>query len=332
MLEGAVGAAPRASILQFYKAMAGIKEPKDGDLDSSAIRIRDNQRRSRARRKEYLEDMQKKLQTYEREGVQATLDMQQAAKRVALENDRLRILLNQRGVTDNEISQYLQSFPPNPPEAERKPLKAQPISAPRSPPLQQDNLRLRMAVPPLHLGHAAFPAGRHQHLSMQSDAEAMFGPTGNSAYHSAAIRTPPEYGPPTQQPGHSYMDVVLPPIHTLTKTDGPPVDRLSVLADASTERACCDGQAQCTSSAEVLQAPSPAATNSSFGHAHSTSPLGNDVYSPTEMSCSDAAQIIANMHGHGDITISKAALGCGGREECVVKNSHIFDVLESRPA
>ena len=67
-------------------------------MDASAARIRDNQRRSRARRKEYLEDMQKKLHEYERQGVQATLDMQQAARDVALENDALRLMLQRSPV------------------------------------------------------------------------------------------------------------------------------------------------------------------------------------------------------------------------------------------
>ncbi|KAG7434737.1 hypothetical protein Forpi1262_v003883 [Fusarium oxysporum f. sp. raphani] len=66
---------------------------KEGSTNPSAVRIRDNQRRSRARHKEYVEGLQKKLQDYERRGVEATLEMQQAARSVAVENSRLKILL-----------------------------------------------------------------------------------------------------------------------------------------------------------------------------------------------------------------------------------------------
>ncbi|KAJ4318894.1 hypothetical protein N0V84_006611 [Fusarium piperis] len=87
---------------------------KEGSNNPSAVRIRDNQRRSRARHKEYVEGLQKKLQDYERQGVEATLQMQQAARNVAVENSRLRILLGYHGVTAEEIDKFLQSFPDQP--------------------------------------------------------------------------------------------------------------------------------------------------------------------------------------------------------------------------
>ncbi len=59
-------------------------------------RIRDNQRRSRARQKEYIHELQEKVQTCERLGVQASLEIQQAARTVLEENKRLRALLKSR--------------------------------------------------------------------------------------------------------------------------------------------------------------------------------------------------------------------------------------------
>lgn len=56
-------------------------------------RIRDNQRRSRARQKEYIHELEEKVQTCERLGVQASLEIQQAARNVLEENKRLRALL-----------------------------------------------------------------------------------------------------------------------------------------------------------------------------------------------------------------------------------------------
>ncbi|MCJ1432043.1 hypothetical protein MMC27_001399 [Xylographa pallens] len=74
---------------------------------SNLARIRDNQRRSRARRKEHLQDTEKRLRELEREGVEVSTDIQKAARRVVEENIRLRSLLRLHGVTDVEIDEHL---------------------------------------------------------------------------------------------------------------------------------------------------------------------------------------------------------------------------------
>lgn len=53
-------------------------------------RVRDNQRRFRTRRAELLNDLQKRVHEYERQGVAATQAMQRAARKVAQDNVRLR--------------------------------------------------------------------------------------------------------------------------------------------------------------------------------------------------------------------------------------------------
>lgn len=57
----------------------------------SAARIRANQRRSRARRKEYVLSLEHKLRKCEQAGVKASVDIQLAARGVAEENKRLRV-------------------------------------------------------------------------------------------------------------------------------------------------------------------------------------------------------------------------------------------------
>lgn len=56
-----------------------------------------------------MEDLQRKVRDYETRGVQATLDMQRAARAVALENSRLRALLSSKGVSDYEVEKFLAS-------------------------------------------------------------------------------------------------------------------------------------------------------------------------------------------------------------------------------
>jgi hypothetical protein len=73
------------------------------------VRIRDNQRRSRTRRKELIDDLQARVKEYERKGVTATQQMQHAARYVALENTRLRTLLARHGVQQAEVDAYLRS-------------------------------------------------------------------------------------------------------------------------------------------------------------------------------------------------------------------------------
>lgn len=65
-------------------------------------RIRDNQRRSRARQKEYIHELEEKVQACERLGVQASLEIQQAARNVLEENKRLRALLLSRDLDSGE--------------------------------------------------------------------------------------------------------------------------------------------------------------------------------------------------------------------------------------
>jgi hypothetical protein len=278
-------------------AMAGNKAPQNGVMDASAARIRDNQRRSRARRKEYLEDMQKKLHEYERQGVQATLDMQQAARDVALENDALRLMLQRRGVSVDDITAFVHAF-----------AAANGASTPQSShdlDLGQKTLGLKAVAPEEHA-----PA---------------------NSYCTPAIRTPPEYGP-TQYMSPAYTDVVLPPVQAVETDDSSGVDKLAVLAHASARQGCCSSKTTCTVPPEPSQAPSPAATVMSFSQHQSTSPESMAQHSPLEMSCSQAARIIADMQGHGDYGLTKSALGCGASQECMVKNAVVFHMLDNQQA
>ncbi|KAM3424365.1 hypothetical protein BST61_g11097 [Cercospora zeina] len=66
-------------------------------------RIRDNQRRSRQRRKEYLNELEAKYRNCELVGIRASAEIQAVARQVAEENRRLRGLLVKYGVSVGEI-------------------------------------------------------------------------------------------------------------------------------------------------------------------------------------------------------------------------------------
>ena len=75
----------------------------------SSVRIRDNQRRSRARRKEYIQDLENRLQKFQAEGVRATREVQEAGRKMAVENSLLRSLLTLHGVSDQRVEEYLKA-------------------------------------------------------------------------------------------------------------------------------------------------------------------------------------------------------------------------------
>ncbi|KAF2217274.1 hypothetical protein CERZMDRAFT_2643, partial [Cercospora zeae-maydis SCOH1-5] len=66
-------------------------------------RIRENQRRSRQRRKEYLNELEAKYRNCELVGIGASAEIQAVARQVAEENRRLRGLLVKYGVPVSEI-------------------------------------------------------------------------------------------------------------------------------------------------------------------------------------------------------------------------------------
>jgi len=78
---------------------------------ANLARIRDNQRRSRARRKEYLQELEARLRQCELQGIEASAEIQVAARKVADENKKLRGLLAQHGIGDDSIEAHLQTSP-----------------------------------------------------------------------------------------------------------------------------------------------------------------------------------------------------------------------------
>ncbi|KIH89547.1 hypothetical protein SPBR_07441 [Sporothrix brasiliensis 5110] len=75
--------------------------------EANLARIRDNQRRSRARRKEYQQELEQRVRAFEEQGVEASTEVQHAARRVADENKKLRRLLQQSGVSHAAVEAYL---------------------------------------------------------------------------------------------------------------------------------------------------------------------------------------------------------------------------------
>lgn len=68
---------------------------------------RENQRRSRARHRDFINDLQRRVQEYEERDAQASAEMQRVARVVAEDNAFLRELLAIKGVERDEIQGFL---------------------------------------------------------------------------------------------------------------------------------------------------------------------------------------------------------------------------------
>ncbi|KAK1973491.1 hypothetical protein LZ30DRAFT_787771 [Colletotrichum cereale] len=248
------------------------------DKSANAIRIRDNQRRSRARHKEFVDELQRKVQEYEKRGIEASLQMQKAASDVAVENSRLRALLASRGVSSDQVDAYLHSFDDD--------LKA-------SSTISINTTLVPILSSPVVL--KAFPPEPDSH---------------NNEY--AAVATTPTSAIATSNK-RKYGDALLPPVLTLTPTPDvqqtSALDRLAVLADASLNRSSTQSAQHSSTPSKPSRSPHPYDHTSQMPprpakpkryhqqpthhHQHHHLP----ALSPHNMSCNTAARIIANIQG-----------------------------------
>lgn len=191
-----------------------------------------NQRRLRERRKEYIEELERKVRTYEQNGVQATETMQKAARLVVEENKVLRRMLAEMGVNESRIKEYMNhelgTYRPQdcstrmPVAYKEEPLRSQEASImPSLPPIDMPRLATIKPLPPMRLAPLpplprisqtpqlpcfSFAATDHplestqpeQHLSQPFDQDntAVLLPTYTEAHQTTIIPSRPTTAPP----------------------------------------------------------------------------------------------------------------------------------------
>ncbi|KAI0450647.1 hypothetical protein F5B21DRAFT_417282 [Xylaria acuta] len=229
---------------------------------ADAAQNRENQQRSRARRKEYLASLEARVRDFENREVQATLAMQRAAREVAWVNERLMELLAARGVPRDEVDGFLRRAGEDGGGAMWRyaPLDAHPGSASRGGYFGVANagsLRIVVPVGCEGTGDGGEGGGEHERNAA--------GPGMDIGISPHAVD------------GHCSMNNV------------------------------CDG---------VSQTPKPGAGNADEG------PLA------LVTSCDDAAGIIADFQGHGDVSHARDVLGCGDAANCHVKNTRLFQLMD----
>ncbi|RYP59367.1 hypothetical protein DL771_010906 [Monosporascus sp. 5C6A] len=87
----------------FHKNKRRLTQPSDAAKTS---RLTENKRRYRARRKEYVSDLERRLAEAREQRLKATTEVQLAARKVAVENGRLRELLRLAGFGDEDIDAW----------------------------------------------------------------------------------------------------------------------------------------------------------------------------------------------------------------------------------
>ncbi|KAK3375879.1 hypothetical protein B0T24DRAFT_208359 [Lasiosphaeria ovina] len=294
-----------------------MSDDKSNDKTSAAARVRENQRRSRARRREFVESLQTRVQEYERRGVEATLEMQRIARAVALQNSRLRSLLTSAGVSNSEVERYLDSFhddedsghePTILPTGHHYPLELQLQHQPPGSPVEAQAKRTRDSsdgVAGIRRERASINCYADGYGSPSPPLTGMETSHRNGLYllHDTLLMTqdrPPFSGMPTSKPARSGPS-------TQSSNDGREDPR--------------------TAPSDRYASWSANADHDRMSASSDSSPNANT--SPMEMSCSVAASIIVSMQRGQDERRTREALGCQGTKECLVKNTMLFQFLDS---
>ncbi|KAK0743461.1 hypothetical protein B0T18DRAFT_415264 [Schizothecium vesticola] len=270
---------------------------------ASAVQNRNNQRLARARRKELIEDLQRRLQEYERRGVEASREMQQAARLVTLENQRLRLLLAARGVSQHEITAHL--------------------SAPDT---LRDGSEARPDIKP--------PAWHRPRSATRYTAGAMKAAGGPRAWPMPSPVHHHHPSPPTTAASSPSPDSM-----SLGHASPGPASSVSEASDHAMMEARWESRHEEPSQGSLGQVHAPHLFHDMQGQdASGILPPVYDCYCPPlspasvtnstwplEMSCLEAASILAGISRDADLACD--LLGCVGTEDCMVSSARVFQLM-----
>ncbi|KAI0100636.1 hypothetical protein GGR51DRAFT_563970 [Nemania sp. FL0031] len=227
--------------------------PRKVRLPADPAQNRVNQQRSRARRKEYVEALEARVHEFEHREVQATLEMQRAAREVAWVNERLMELLAARGVSREEVDEFLRRRGGGRDE--------------------EITVAVRRCVRGVRRNGGSLDEG--------APAEGVRNGEQNTDGRDAGAVT-------------------------ITGTDMDMSIGNSGRGVNAEDINVCDGVSGTPRRITVADEGSRALVTS----------------------CDDAASIIADFQGHGDVSHARKALGCGDATKCHVKNTRLFQLMD----
>lgn len=272
--------------------------------------------------------------------------MQRAARRVAQENERLRILLARHGILKEEVDSFLKSCeqtegsaePENTTSIAKSPgvtssyttnpgprsLQIQPLGqaypqeySPRPSPIQIPRQSVQITRQPIHGGCTTIKYGPTSRSSAEVSVEA----TIASRPVEACRQAESYYASPSE------TDSSPPRPHKTTTA----LARLETAPSIKQSQSCCPPIAK-PQAETVLEDPDCPSTADCFCPPTVTAPptIGRRSIGNDEISCETAATIIAQMRGDGDDAAARASLGCNVGEVCSIKNSFLMQIMDER--
>jgi hypothetical protein len=237
--------------------------------------------------------------------------MQIAARKVAWENGKLRDLLVSRGVSVQDIKEYIHN-------QEQIDLVSAPSNTISRGKLQSDNVFQTPEDQNADASNTHRPTSQslralrgHESNTRQQDfnEDSVVTTDGNQATVGTDLSSIPGLVPSPGPPHHvsslseSSKDTNFaencPGYDTYNSSPGDESEQQGLLSTAS----------------ECYCPPTP---NQTFP---------NQVDSLLEMSCETAASIIANMRGHEDASQARFELGCEKNKQCRIKNTTVLQVM-----
>ncbi|SPO04110.1 uncharacterized protein DNG_06793 [Cephalotrichum gorgonifer] len=284
---------------------------------AAVTRNRDHQRRSRARRREYMEDLQQRLQQYERRGVEASLEMQQASRAVVLENQMLRGLLHARGVSQEEIDVYRQLFSGVGRDAETIP----------------GNDSSRHAAP-IASTKSRQPSGNTPKYSDVALPEMIATPRRTNIISSPPSTSSSSSTPRTTEPLEASLSldaIFIPPAEELEDSTGLGVGshdnyggspRAPHIFRRDPTKLWDNCPEATTRSGSDILPPMPDC------YCPPDVPVTTSSLTMTAVSCEVAVGIIVELRCYMDSAQARELLDCGGIGDCLVQNSKLFRILD----
>ena len=315
----------------------------DCQQNDCVLRNREHQRQSRARRREYISELESRIRKYEDEGSRITAEVQAAARKVAEENRNLRALLKAHGISTAVIDTYLSSTHQTLADAPSPSRHNIPVNIIRSMRSQSNGLAAQRTFRPFSrlvssTETKASSRGTYNLPNTTTVLEAG-GPNTESDLKSAP-HAHQSISQPDHLPQSSANQARLIGIHILASGQNPrlnndsPEQELVYLSTPNSRSHSTGDDARMLSDDESTfpqgylgggGLATPPLSSCSPGKYSGRNGISSRA-DRDETDCEHAARIIASMRGHEDTESLWPELGCSTERNCSIKNVRIFQM------
>jgi hypothetical protein len=289
------------------------------------MRVRENQRRSRHRRKELVSELQQRISNYEQKEVQATILVQTAARKVDRQNAQLRKLLGIKGVSSEEIDEFLVQ------DSERQ----------QSLPFSNSVARNKLQMGFSGRGHAnqfcedgsqtKHPVQIMTEISGRVERRDVKQDPVNSEVEDmnmdAAVTSPYSGIPRTPESLSTLPASNVQPRHTPIPVDDTKVCSELSPTSAGADCSCGDGDISTDFDNEQRVGSLPLVPDCFCPDVPTQLVPGSDKKG-LEMSCEDAAGILTGMLGGDGAEHARSQLGCGENLQCNVQSIKVLQLMD----